>query len=61
MVILALTTSGNNYVGLGSRRGGGPPPAGWTRMAGGGGEVYSGTHFISSTLVNNTADLKLQS
>ena len=26
MVILALTTSGNNYVGLGSRRGGGPPP-----------------------------------
>ena len=29
MAILALITSGNNYVGLGSRRGGGhPPPAG---------------------------------
>ena len=61
MAILALITSGNNYVGLGSRRGGGHPPPAGLDWQGGGGEVYSGTHFISSTLVNNTADLKLQS
>ena len=61
MAILALITSGNNYVGLGSRRGGATPHRLDSNSRGGGGEVYSGTHFISSTLVNNTADLKLQS
>ena len=49
LAILALITSGNNYVGLGSRRGGATPHR-LDSNGRGGGEVYSGTHFISSTL-----------
>ena len=45
MAILALITSGNNYVGLGSRRGGGhPPPAGLEWQRGGGGVQWHSLH-----------------
>ena len=51
MVILALTTSSNNCVGLGSRRGGQRPARlKWLGGGGGGCTLYSGTHFISSSL-----------